>query len=116
MILNEILDLRYFVITKYVPQKNSSIDTSLPSRLRKGRPSQKESKIEIKQISQKLDTERENMIRKIESFKTVKVLYVLRNDLELLALPDQPLKRYSSHYSQGNHSLFSKMFVKFRRR
>lgn len=108
-ILSEIMDLKHFVIKKFIPQKNSSIDTSLPSRKRQ-RPTQKESTIEIKQIDKKLDTEREDLIKKIESFKTIKVLYVLRNDLELLPLPDQPLKRYSSHYSQGTYFEFYVIF------
>lgn len=90
-----------FLRNKYIPQKNSSIDASPPKK--KGQPTQKESTIEIKQGDKsKIDTEKENMIIKLESFKTIKVLYVLRNDLELLPLPGQPLKRFSSHNSNGN--------------
>ena len=31
----------------------------------------------------------------------MKILYILRNDLDVLPLPDQPFKRFSSHYSNG---------------
>ena len=31
----------------------------------------------------------------------MKILYIIRNDLDVLPLPDQPFKRFSSHYSNG---------------
>ena len=51
-------------------------------------PSNKESSIEIKQNMNKLDTEKENMIKKLESFKVMKTLYVMNNDLDHPIVPN----------------------------
>lgn len=98
----EIMVFRYnFFKYKHLPQKNNSVDAS-PTNKKWPHPYLKESTVEIKQLDKsKIDLEKENMIKKIESFKTTKVLYILRNDLDVLPLPDQPFKRYSSHYSIG---------------
>lgn len=76
-------------------------------------PSKKESSIEIKQNTNKaLDTERENMIKKLESFKAVKTLFIMRNDLDFLPLPDQPLKQYSSNIDLENTNNEIESFLK----
>jgi hypothetical protein len=102
LILSEVFYLRKFIRTKYIPQKESSVDVASTSR-NWLHPNQKESTVEIKQIEKPLDREKDDLIKKFESFKKIKVLFILRNDIDQLPLPlpGEPLKRYSSHFSIG---------------
>jgi hypothetical protein len=103
IIFTEVIEFKTKIINKFTPQKTSSIDATSPSKKKWSPPNQKESTIEIKNIENKplMNTEKEDLIKKIDTFKKIRLLFILRNDLDVLPLPDQPLKRYSSHYSQG---------------
>ncbi|CAI2360053.1 unnamed protein product [Moneuplotes crassus] len=97
LLIHEIFYLKNS-LPKLNPNKTNSFDVS-PKKTLWAAPKEKASTLEIKHTEKKIDTEKENLIRKIESFKQVKILYILRNDLDVLPLPGEPLKRFSSHNS-----------------
>lgn len=97
-----------FLNTKRIDTKFNSVGPKGITNKKYIQPSQKESSIEIKQnLNKNVDTEHENMMKKIESLKVKRTLYIMSNDLDVLPLPDQPLKRYSSHYSLENSGNFT---------
>jgi hypothetical protein len=105
LILSEVFYLKQFIRSKYIPQKESSVDVATSRNWL--HPNQKESTVEIKQIEKPSNPEKDDLIKKFESFKKIKVLFILTNDIDLLPLPlpGEPLKRYSSHFSMGKIKL-----------
>lgn len=101
LVVCEIMEFKTKIINKSVPKKNSSVDASDNLKKRRLPPSQKESKIEIKNPEKIALTSEKDEKADGRSLKLVRILYILRNDMDELALPDQPLKRYSSHFSYG---------------